>query len=315
MNIALYVQEGFFASAVTSTAEILHVAEMIRPTIDPSIPPISVTNVGDRVNVRSNSGFTARNEASLADLDRFDLVIVPGFGTLTGEATIAALESEPARNITKAVRGIDVEQTRLAAACTGVFVLGQAGQIENRRATTTWYQVPQFKTLFPNVRVELNAMVVEDGPILTAGAAFGHIDLSLAVIRSLSPNLADEVAGLLLIDERVTQSVFVVYDHLQHNDRILLAFEKYVREQLHEPFDINSAVRAIGTSRRTLERRAAELLGMSPLGIVRRIRAERARHLRAVTKLSTEEIADQVGYMNAESLRSLERQMRSNNSF
>jgi transcriptional regulator GlxA family with amidase domain len=204
---------------------------------------------------------------------------------------------------------VDPERTRLAAACTGVFPLADSGLLDGRRATTTWFLGPTFNRRFPDVTLELDLMVVADGPVLTAGAAFAHIDLGLALVRAVSAELAQVVARLLVIDERPSQAAYLAYDHLAHDDPVVLAFERHVRAELAEPFDVGGAAAAIGTSRRTLERRTQQVLGMSPLGIVQRLRLERAEHLRRTTDLSLDQIAGRVGYANAETLRSLRRRL------
>jgi transcriptional regulator GlxA family with amidase domain len=90
----------------------------------------------------------------------------------------------------------------------------------------------------------------------------------------------------------------------------VLAFERHVRDHLSEPFDASQVASAIGASRRTLERRTRQVIGLSPLGIVHRLRLERAQHLRRTTDLSTDAIANRVGYTNAETLRALQRTAR-----
>jgi transcriptional regulator GlxA family with amidase domain len=310
MRIGLVVQDGCFGSGVSSILDIIGTAETVRPSIDASIPPLEVTITGHRRRITTSSGMTMTAARTLHELDDLDIVVVPAVHTFTGPDTEAAVEGPSGQRIVKALRSIDLDRSRIAAACTGVFLLAEAGLLDARRITTTWFLTPTFRARYPNVVVDLDSMVVADGPVLTAGAAFAHIDLALAILRTVSVELTQHVARLLLVDERPSQAAFVALDHLHHDDPIVLAFERYVRQHLDEPFDASLTAGAIGASRRTLERRTRRVLGLTPLDIVQRLRVERAAHLRRTTDLTTEAIARRVGYANAETLRALQRRAR-----
>jgi transcriptional regulator GlxA family with amidase domain len=310
MRIGLVVQDGCFGSGVSSILDIISTAEIVRPSIDASIPPLEVTIAGHRRRITTSSGMTMTAARTLRELDDLDVVAVPALHTITGPDTEAAVESPSGQRVVEAVRSIDLDRSRVAAACTGVFLLAEAGLLDARRVTTTWFLSPTLRARYPNVIVDLDSMVVADGPVLTAGAAFAHIDLALAILRTVSVELTQHVARLLLIDERPSQAAFVALDHLHHDDPIVLAFERYVRQHLDDPFDVSLTAGAIGASRRTLERRTRRVLGLTPLDIVQRLRVERAEHLRRTTDLTTEAIAHRVGYSNAETLRALQRRAR-----
>ncbi len=299
------VNNGSFGSGVASIIDIIRVAEAVREQIDQTIPSIELHLAGPSPSVTLSTEMTLHPSCGLSDLSECDLVIVPALGTLTGETTRECLKGPGAQTIRSALERIDPATTRLAAACTGVFALAEAGHLGGRRATTSWFLGADFRRWYPDVIVDLDEMVVTDGPIVTAGAAFAHIDLALSILRTVSSDLARHVAQLLVIDERPSQATFIAYDHVQHDDQVVIDFERYVRVSLDQPFDVSVAASSIGTSRRTLERRVSDVLGLTPLGFVQRLRLERARYLRATSNLTTEDIALRVGYANAESLRSL----------
>lgn len=307
MRIGLVVQEGCFGSAVSSVLDIMATAEAVRPRVDPSIPPLEVVVAAPVRRVTSTGGITFTATRTLRELGDLDLLVIPGLGTFNGPDTQAALDSRHGRAIARALDTITPGRQRIAAACTGVFTLAESGLLDGRRVTTTWFLIPAFRERYPKVSVDLDRMVVTDGPFITAGAAFAHIDLALAIVRDVSSELARRVARLLLVDERPSQTTYVIYDHLHHEDPIVLAFERHVRRHLDQPFDTSGVAHAIGTSRRTLERRTRQTLDLSPLDIVQRLRLERANHLRQTTDLTTDVIAERVGYGNAETLRALQR--------
>jgi transcriptional regulator GlxA family with amidase domain len=310
MHVGLLASDGCFSSGLTALIDILSTAQGERPRVDPSIPPIRVDVIGAGRQVTTGAGLIAPVTLHLRDLPAVDVVVVPALGTMTAEDTLGALASRGSRAIIRVLADLDPGVITVAAACTGVFTLAEAGLLDLRRATTSWWLGAAFRSRYPSVVLDLDTMVVADDGVVTAGAAFAHIDLALALVRRVSPGLAEHVARLLVIDERASQSAYLVMDHLSHNDQLVLAFEQQARACLGQALDVGELAAAIGTSRRTLERRTQAALGMSPLALVQRLRAERAIHLLRTTTQSVEQIAPQVGYANAATLRALLRRVR-----
>jgi transcriptional regulator GlxA family with amidase domain len=310
MHVGLLASDGCFSSGLAALIDVLSIAEAQRPDVDPSIPPIRVDIIGTGRKVATGAGLTVPVTMHPRELRAVDVVVVPALGTMTAEDTLSALAARPTRASIRVLGDLDPDVTTVAAACTGVFTLAESGLLDLRRATTSWWLGAAFRSRYPSVILDLDAMVIADGGVVTAGAAFAHIDLALALVRRVSPSLAEHIARLLVIDERASQSAYLVVDHLNHNDPLVLAFEQQARARLSESLDVRELAAAIGTTRRTLERRTQAALGMSPLAVVQRLRAERATHLLRTTAQSVEQIAPQVGYANASTLRSLLRQFQ-----
>lgn len=230
------------------------------------------------------------------------LIIVPGTGVAT-DAALGRLLATPA--VAAVCRWLARHAAQpIAASCTGVFVLARAGVLDDHAATTTWWLAADLATRFPRVRVDRDAMVVDDRERCTAGASLAQLDLMLHLIaRFATPALAALVARYLVVDARPSQARYIVPSHLARSSPEVSAAERWIRAHLGEPFGIPALARAIGTSPRTLARRLAEATGGSPLAFVRRLRVEAARHLLATTRLSVDEIAARVGYDDPATLR------------
>jgi len=198
--------DGCFGVGVVSMLDLLQTAEALREEMDPAIPPIEVGVVGTRPRVTTGSGVMLQTTAGLGDLSDFDVVVVCALKTFNVPDTLAALERPDVRRLMGATTVAAEQGVRLAAACTGSFALAEAGLLDGGRATTSWWLGPGFRARYPAVQLDLDAMVVSDERAITAGAAFGHVDLALKLLRQGSPALADLDSRLLLVEDRPSQS-------------------------------------------------------------------------------------------------------------
>lgn len=103
-----------------------------------------------------------------------DVLVVPG-----GWGTRREIGNESLINWI-AEQGRQVET--LTSVCTGALLLGQAGLLDGRRATTHWRSLDWMRQSFPAVTVEDQLHVVEDGHILTSAGISAGIDMALRVV-------------------------------------------------------------------------------------------------------------------------------------
>lgn len=304
MRIVVLALDDVFDSGLATLLDTFETAnELGGPT------QYEVTVVGVRSRIRTHHGLAV---PSVAPPHRApDLAIVPALACKQPETIVAALDRADVAEAIALLARWRGRGTRLAAACTGAFVLGRSGLLDGHRATTSWWLGPTFRAQFPEVDLDEGQMLVADRGMLTGGAALAHVDLALAVVRERSPNLASLVARHLLIDDRPSQAPFVAPSHVAHDDELVKRFETWTRRHLAEPFQLERAARAVGASQRTLQRRVRAVLGKSPVGFVQDLRLERAVHLLRSTRDDVEAIAQAVGYEDASTLRTLLRRRMS----
>lgn len=226
-----------------------------------------------------------------------DVIVIPGV-IATSETSVARmLARDDVKRVVALLRRASDRGALVAASCSATFFLGAAGLLDGATATTTWWLMPFFARRFPEVELRADRMVVDAGRVVTAGSAFAHADLMMAIVaRVTSPSLADLAARYLLLDARASQSRYMVMEHLQSFDPVLTKLERFVSTNLDRQVSLAELARAAGTSPRTLARRVGGGVGMTPQRFVQRVRVLHAAHLLETTGDSVEAIAARVGY-------------------
>ena len=303
MRIDILALDDVFDLGLSATLDVLQTANELIEASGLSIPRFEFKVVGVRRSVRTAHGLRVpvHSIGSRAP----DCVVVPAIGYKMPGPLEAALARPDVADAGAALRLMSRRGALVAAACIGTFVVGESGLLDGQRATTTWWLAPLFRRRYPAVSLDESNMVVKSGRFVTAGAALGHVDLALWIVRSVSPQLAALTGKYLIVDSRPSQSAYALTDHLVHDDPVVQRFESWARAHLASGFSLEAAAKAVGASKRTLARRMQTVLGKPPLAYVQSLRVERAVHLLKTGDASVDEVAARVGYADGISLRQL----------
>lgn len=110
----------------------------------------------------------------LDDCPRVDVLVVPG-----GWGTRKAMNND---RLLQWIADRSTQVETLTSVCTGALLLGRAGLLKGKRATTHWGSLNRMQELFPNTIVEKDLHVVEDGALFTSAGISAGIDMALKVV-------------------------------------------------------------------------------------------------------------------------------------
>jgi len=137
--------------------------------------PFEVLLVAEKADaVRASGGLRVLPDVTTADCPPLDLLLAPGgWGTRRELDNLQLLAWIAARA---------AEVKTLCSVCTGALLLGKAGLLDGRRATTHWKSLDLLGELFPDVTVKKECHVVREGALFTSAGISAGIDLALLVV-------------------------------------------------------------------------------------------------------------------------------------
>jgi len=226
-------------------------------------------------------------------------VIVPG-----------SFKGQPAQDVRQClIRWLMERHTAgssLCSVCGGAFVLAGTGLLAGRSATTHWSLMQQLADDFPNVRVDENRLVIEDGDFITAGGVLAWTDLGLMLVdRYLGPSIMLETARFMLADppgrEQRYYSNFA--PKLHHGDAAVLKVQRWLQTEATKQPSISTMASVSGLEERTFLRRFQKATGLNPTQYNQRLRVGKAREMLEFTSDTVNQIAWAVGYDDPRSFR------------
>ncbi|HEY1175267.1 MAG TPA: helix-turn-helix domain-containing protein, partial [Phytomonospora sp.] len=226
-----------------------------------------------------------------------DTVVVPGISDVDVPVSASVLGALDAA----AQRG-----ARLLSICTGAFVLGAAGVLDGRRATTHWAYTERLAARYPRVTVDPRVLYVDDGPVLTSAGMAAGIDLCLHVVRGdHGAEVANAIARRMVVAPHRAggQAQFIEQPVPVTRDSMLQRVQAWALERLGEPLTVEAMAREANTSPRHFTRRFQAEFGTAPLQWLLRERVRLAQRLLEQTDLPVQRIAERAGFGSAIALR------------
>ncbi|AEW98270.1 GlxA family transcriptional regulator [Streptantibioticus cattleyicolor] len=254
---------------------------------------------GGAVQAEADYELAVHHDASV--LGEADTVIVPPSHRL-GTIREHGLLPDDLRAALAGVR----PGTRMVAICNGAFVLGAAGLLDHRPATTHWREADLLQRLFPAARVDPDVLFVDDGDLLTSAGVAAGIDLCLHLVRrDHGSEVANEVARSCVVPpwRDGGQAQFIRRPVPRSAESGTAPTRAWVLERLAEPLSLADMARHAGVSVRTFTRRFRAEVGTSPGQWLVRQRVERALHLLETTDWPVDLVADRAGFGTGASLR------------
>lgn len=248
--------------------------------------------------VRCDQGMEIDVPGGLDAMERADIVIVPAWNHPESTAPAA---------LTDALRRAHLRGAQVVGLCLGAFVLGDAGLLDGRRATTHWACRELFVQRFPMANFLPDVLYIDEGNVITSAGTVAAIDCCLNLVRQRhGADVANRVARLLVTPphRQGGQAQYIEQPvPSSHSENRLPGVLEWARKHLSEPLSVDVLAEVARMSRRTFTRRFREATGVTFVKWLAAERIARAQQLLETTDLPIECIATEVGFGSALTLR------------
>jgi len=296
-RIAILVYDGVQSLDVTGPLEAFSIASRMAPGVQPAyaieiIAPAAGT-------VTSSSGLRILPDRPYRQVrDGLDTLVVAG-----GDVQAALTDRALLRWLAAASR----RARRVAAVCSGAFLLAEAGLLRGKRATTHWAAAALLARLYPDVTVTADAIFVRDGHLYTSAGVTSGIDLALALVEDdLGHAAALEVARWLVVFLKRPGGQSQFSSHLAAQAVApgpLHDLPEWIVGNLGADLSVERLAARAAMSPRNFARVFRRETRLTPAKFVERARLDAARRCLEDGGLGLEEVAARCGFGSAEHMR------------
>lgn len=248
--------------------------------------------------VSSDQGIGLEVAHGLELMEASDVIVIPAWG----DQSIVASAS-----LVKALQLANAQNKLIVGLCLGAFVLGDAGLLDGKEATTHWAVRDEFAERFPEARFRPEVLYVTDGNIMTSAGTVAAIDCCLHLIRQrLGADVANRTAKMLVTPphRQGGQAQYVERPVPQLSSETHLSDAlAWARMNLSHELSLDVLAQVAKMSRRTFTRRFREATGTTFSKWLNAERVVRAQALLETTDLPIECVAGEAGFGTPLSLR------------
>ncbi|WP_444998111.1 GlxA family transcriptional regulator [Aliikangiella sp. IMCC44359] len=300
-EVAILVSDNCVGTSVIGPIDVFNIANQIWSHLEPDAAPLfHIRVVSKNIEpVKTSSGAVINPDTSLSKIEYCDFLLVPSYYHQSinkrGLDEFVIKQRENYKDILR----LHQRGTMIGGSCTGTFILGDCGLLDNAYATTSWWLQKQFVTSFPKAHLSMDELVVEHNNILSAGSTTSYLNLCLRVIeRLVGKHIANLASKILLIDHnRSSQIPFMtLVDNVRSKDDVIAKCQDWLQSNLANPITLEDMSNKSAMSKRNFIRRFKKAVGETPVTYLQRLRVEAAKRYLETTNLKLEQILEKVGY-------------------
>lgn len=234
-----------------------------------------------------------------AALEAFHTVIVAGGPDVPFDAPSPAMLSW--------LQTASTMSRRCCSICTGAFILGHAGLLAGRTATTHWQHAERFRVTFPETTLDPDRIYARDGKLVTSAGVTAGIDLTLALVREdHGAEIALKVAKRLLViaQRQGGQSQFSpLLTPLPAESSPIAKAINFIHGHLNRRLENGVLAEVACMSVRNFGRAFQKEMGITPAQYVERQRIELAKSQLETSGKTIKQICFDCGFGSAENMR------------
>ena len=210
MKVAILNYTGAVSSSVMGPYDILTKIDMTKQLFGVLNNKVDFeVDIANSLKIDKYLPGFVRGSKTIGDQKKYDLVIIPA---MNFELVEKVLKDE--KKMIEWIRQQYNAGSEVASVCLGTFLLAAAGILDGRRATTHWMGVPLFRKLYPQVKLEDDKVIIDEGRIYSCDAAFSFTSLMIYLIEKFcGRELALAASKVMMIQVHDSgQNSFAIFD-------------------------------------------------------------------------------------------------------
>jgi transcriptional regulator GlxA family with amidase domain len=248
--------------------------------------------------LRTHAGFSLAVGQDLDRLEEADLIAVPAGDSYVERdfppALLAALR-----------RAVERGGTVLSV-CSGVFVMGAAGLLDDRRCAAHWRHTERLSARYPRALVEPDVLYVDDSGVITSAGTAAGIDACLHLVRKeQGTTVANAIARRMVVPPHREggQAQYVARPLPRATSDTVTGVLAWLERHLDREVTVEELAARAHMSPRTFARRFQQETGTTPYRWLLGQRVLLARELLEGTDETVDAVALRAGFGNAATLR------------
>ena len=299
-HIAILVPRGAILGSLEGSRQLLtQVNEFYKAKGAPPLFKVQLVGLS-RETPLTGGLFTANTDATLEDIKKTDLIIIPALDGDIKEAIEKNREFIPW--IVQQYNG----GAEVASLCLGAFLLASTGLLKGRKCATHWMAENTFRELFPDVNLVTEKIITDEQGIYSSGGAFSYLNLILYLIEKYAGrDIAVLSAKVFAIElDRKNQLSFTIFQGQKgHDDESVKIAQEFIEKNFQEKITIDQLTSMLALSRRNFERRFKKATSNTVSQYIQRVKIEVAKMSLESTRENVNEAMYKVGYSDPKAFR------------